>query len=148
MVGAIRDNLECRQRCRQHRRQSPAMLVVMEKASWRRACFMGILDKKFITQTREESLLQIKGLSDRKDKIMRESKIKQWNRWNDHSIAKQSSKLVSTPQRIGHAKIHIIVFEKAENKERKKKKRTRALLSLPLCIFNCFLGCNSFNIAK
>lgn len=34
------------------------------------------ISDKFTMQTREESLLQVKGLSDRKDKIMRDSKIK------------------------------------------------------------------------
>lgn len=34
--------------------------VVVEKASWRRASFMQILGKKFILQTREGSLFQIR----------------------------------------------------------------------------------------
>jgi hypothetical protein len=48
----------------------------MGKASWRRVAVCESQDKKFTMQTREENLLQVKVLSDRKEKIMRESKIK------------------------------------------------------------------------
>lgn len=57
--------------------ESPTLLVMMEEAPWRRAVFTRILDKEFIMQTRGGSLFQLKGISDRKDKIMRECKIKE-----------------------------------------------------------------------